>query len=155
MRPLASIAMRVGGIRKDIAGSSSLETSLALLLALPFLFAAFQLCIYSYAQAALSNAVKSGVRYAITHGVDSSNCSGPSTGCQDSSAANVVSTVQNDAGQYLSSLKSVTVTVSYPDSSCAPPSRVIVTATYMALPIFSIQALSYSMHATAGGRIVY
>lgn len=155
MKTITGVRLCVCGIRKDLSGSSSLETSLALLLAFPFIFAAFQVCIYAYAQAALSNSVKSGVRYAITHGIDSSQCSGPSTGCTDSSAANVISTVRNDAGQYLSSLKSVAVTVSYPDSSCAPPSRVVVTATYTLLPMFSVRSLSYSMHATAGGRIVY
>jgi Flp pilus assembly protein TadG len=155
MSAMQSILSRFRRLRTNIAGSSSLETSLALLLAFPFLFAAFQVCIYAYAQAALSNAVKSGVRYAITHGNDSSLCSGPSTGCQDSDAAKVISTVQNDAGQYLTSLKSVSVTVSYPDGSCAPPSRVVVTASYSYFPVFSTRSLAYSMHATAGGRIVY
>ncbi|MEG9437887.1 pilus assembly protein [Edaphobacter sp. HDX4] len=139
----------------DPLGSSSIETSLALLLALPFTFAAFQLCLYAYAQSVLSDSVRVGVRYAIVHGSDSAACSGPSAGCSDSSAANVISTVQNNAGRYLNILKAVNVTVLYPDASSAPPSRVVVTATYRYLPIVSSSSMAYSMYATAGGRIVF
>lgn len=142
-------------LRENVLGSSSLETSLALILALPAAFAAFQMCIYAYAQAVLSDSVRAGVRYAIVHGADSSSCSGPSQGCSDASAANVVSTVQDDAGQYWSSLKTANVTVSYPDGSSAPPSRVVISASFNYLPDFNVQSLSYSVHATAGGRIVY
>jgi Flp pilus assembly protein TadG len=136
-------------------GSSTIETALALIIAFPIIFAAFELCIFTYAQAALSDAVRTGVRYAIVHGADSSTCSGPSQGCQDASGANVVSTVQATAGQYLTSLSAANVVVQYPDGSSSPPSRVVVTASYTYLPIFSAQSMAHTMHATAGGRIVY
>lgn len=143
------------GFQRDARGSVLVETCLALLLAFPVVFSAFELCIFTYTQAILGDAARVGVRYAIIHGVDSSTCSGPSNGCPDQSGANVIATVQNYAAASLKSLNGITVTPTWPDASSAPPSRVQVTVTYNYSPFFQNSGMSMAMYATAEGRIVY
>lgn len=153
MRNLIKLALR---LRRDTHGSAMIETSLALLLAFPMLFFAFELCMFTYTQAVLGDAARVGVRYAIVHGTDSTLCSGPSTGCADSSGANVVSQVQNYSSKWINTPKSVTVTVTYPDASSAPPTRVNVAVTYTYLPFFAgNSSIAIPIRATAEGRIVY
>ena len=146
---------RALNLRHESLGSALVETSLALILAFPAILSAFELCMFTYTQAILGDAARVGTRYAIVHGTDSTLCSGPSTGCADSTAANVISTVTNYATDSLSSLRSISVTPSYLDSSSAPPSRVTVTVTYTYTPLFNSSVLSIPMYATAEGRIVY
>jgi Flp pilus assembly protein TadG len=152
MRTRQNLALR---FRRDAHGTVMVETGLALLLAFPVIFSAFELCIFTYTQAILGDAARVGVRYAIIHGTDSTTCSGPSSGCSDQSGANVTTMVQNYAAASLNSLSGITVTPSWPDSSSAPPSRVIVTVTYTYSPFFPNTGLSMAMNATAEGRIVY
>jgi hypothetical protein len=105
----------------------------------------------------LGDAARQGVRYAIVHGSDSPTCSGPSTGCDDQSGAIVVATVRSYAAQFLNTPEGVTVSVSYPDSSAAPQSRVGVTVTYNYNPFFQSNVTStlIPMYATGEGRIVF
>jgi hypothetical protein len=141
---------------RDTDGSVLIETSLALLLAIPLLFSAFEICMFTYTQSVLGDAARAGVRYAIVHGSDSSLCSGP--GCSsDLTGANVVTMVQNYAAQFISAPGGLTVTVSYPDSSAAPQARVGVTVTYKYSPFFQNTGFStlIPMYATGEGRIVY
>ena len=152
MRALVDWAIRVGN---ENHGTALVETSLALLLAFPVMISAFELCMFTYTQAILGDAARVGVRYAIVHGSDSSACSGPSGGCSDKTAANVVQTVQHYAANSLSSLGSVSVSPSYIDASSAPSSRIIVTVTYNYAPLFQFSAFSMAMSASAEGRIVY
>lgn len=142
-------------LRTDTRASVQVETTFALLLAIPLLFTVFELCAFTYTQALLGDAARVGVRYAIVHGTDSTSCSGPSSGCADSSGANVISMVQTYAGGLMNVLSNVTVTPSWPDSSSAPPSRVSVTVTYTYSPIFANVGPSIAMQSTAEGRIVY
>jgi Flp pilus assembly protein TadG len=141
--------------RSDTRASVQVETTFALLLAVPLLITVFELCSFTYTQALLGDAARAGVRYAIVHGTDSTSCSGPSSGCSDSSGANVVSMVQTYAGSLMSGLSTATVTPSWPDSSSAPPSRVSVTVTYSYSPIFANIAGTFTMQSSAEGRIVY
>lgn len=145
------------GLRRDTHGSALIETALALTVAIPLLFSVFEICMFTYTQAVLGDAARVGIRYAIVHGVDSSTCSGPSTGCSDPSGANVVTTVQNYAAQSISAPGGISVTTTYPDASSAPPSRVNVTVRYNYSPFFNNTGASTAipMYATAEGRIVY
>jgi Flp pilus assembly protein TadG len=153
MRAIHRLVPKLG---RDISGSVLIETSMALLVAIPLLFAVFELCMFTYTLSVLGDAARIGVRYAIVHGSDSSTCSGPSTGCSDQSGANVVTTVQNYAAQFISTPGGLTVTVSYPDSSSGPQARVGVTVTYKYSPFFQNTGSSLiPMYATGEGRIVY
>lgn len=155
MRSLLKLASR---LRREMDGAVMIETSLALLLIFPMFVFAFELCMFTYTQAVLGDAARVGIRYAIVHGTDSSTCSGPSTGCADSSGANVVSTVQNYAAQSMhAGGNGLVVTVSYPDASSAPPTRVNIAVAYTYSPFFAGNgsAIALPMHASAEGRIVY
>jgi Flp pilus assembly protein TadG len=131
------------------------ETAVALLVAFPLFFTVFELCAFAYTQALMEDAARVGVRYAMTHGIDSSSCSGPSTGCGDSSGANVASAVTTYASSLMTGLSAATVTPAWPDGSSAPPSRVVVTVTYTYAPMLSSITGSVAMSSTAEGRIVY
>ncbi len=139
----------------DVRGSLVIETALALMLAFPVIFVVFEICMFTYTLSVLGDAARTGVRYAIVHGTDSSNCSGPSSGCADSGAANVQSAVEQDAANTLHDMSAMTVSVSYPDASSAPPSRVIVAIHYTYVPYLNLPGLAQAMSATAEGRIVY
>jgi Flp pilus assembly protein TadG len=154
MRVLRRLAAILG---RDTRGSVLIETSLALLVALPLLFAVFEICMFTYTQSILGDAAREGVRYAIVHGSDSPSCSGPSTGCADPSGANVVSMVQGYAAQFLNTHGGLSISVSYPDNSSAPQSRVGVTVTYNYSPFFQSDVTStrIAMYATGEGRIVF
>jgi Flp pilus assembly protein TadG len=154
MRAIRRLAPELG---RDTGGSALIETSLALLLAMPLFFSAFEICMFTYTQSVLGDAARVGVRYAIVHGSDSSICSGPSVGCSDQSGANVVTMVKNYAAQFIGAPGGLTVTVSYPDNSAGPQARVGVTVTYKYSPFFQNTGSStlIPMYATGGGRIVY
>jgi Flp pilus assembly protein TadG len=145
------------GFGRDTGGSVLIETALALLVAFPLLFAVFEICMFTYTQSVLGDAAREGVRYALVHGTDSYTCSGPSVGCEDPSGANVVSMVQSYTAQFLNTPGGITVTVSYPDNSSAPQSRVGVTVTYNYSPFFQSDETStrIPMYATGEGRIVF
>ena len=142
-------------VLQSTAATSTVETAFAFILAVPTIFLAFELCLYAYAQAVLSDSARAGVRYAIVHGNDSSNCSGPSKGCADSSAANVVTAVQQYGASFLTSLSAVQVSVSYPDASSAPPSRVKVSVQYTYAPLIARSFTGHLLQATSEGRIVF
>ena len=144
-----------GRLWTDLRGSLLIETALALMLAFPVIFAVFEICMFTYTQAVLGNAARMGVRYAIVHGTDSGNCSGPSSGCADSAAVKVLSAVRQDAANSLHDLRAMTVNVSYPDTSCSPPSRVVIVIHYTYVPYLNLPGLAQAMYATAEGRIVY
>ncbi len=152
---LHSYGIRAGEFRSDGRGSLLIETALALMLAFPMVFAVFEICMFSYTQSVLGDAARTGVRYAIVHGTDSSNCSGPSSGCTDSGGTNVKSVVQQNAANSLHDLSAMTVNVSYPDGSSSPPSRVIIAVQYTYVPYLNMPGLAQTMHSTAEGRIVY
>ena len=123
---------------KSESGSLVVETALSLLLILPVVFWLFEMCMVTYTYSVLGDAARQGVRYAIVHGTDTTNCSGPSTGCADSSAANVISVVDSSAASSFHDLSHMNVQVTYPDLSSAPPSRVNVSINYTYVPYISL-----------------
>jgi Flp pilus assembly protein TadG len=143
------------GFLRSGTASVQVETAVALLVAFPLFFTTFELCVFAYTQALLGDAARVGVRYAITHGTDSASCSGPSTGCGDTTGANVASAVSTYASSLMSGLSAATVTPTWPDGSSAPPSRVVVRVTYTYAPMLSGVTGSIAMSSTAEGRIVY
>jgi hypothetical protein len=110
--------------------------------------------VYTYC--VYQEAARDGVRYAIVHGVDNSNCSGPSTGCGDPTAGNVINAVSSFANPYAAPISGMSIQVTYPDSGgCTPPSRVIVTVTYTYTPLFHIMPSGIPFQVSSQGRIVY
>jgi Flp pilus assembly protein TadG len=133
-----------------------IEFSLSIWLLFLMTFLIFEFCMSVYTYSVLGDAAREGVRYAIVHGTDSTTCSGPSTGCGDSTGSNVISVVKSYATISFHDVSGMTVTPSWPDGSCAPSSRVIVTISYpyvayLILPGFN----SPTMQVTAEGRVVF
>ena len=108
-----------------------------------------------YSYSVLEDAAREGVRYAIIHGTDSASCSGPSTGCGDSTGANVVSDVKVYADVFTKADPNLNVTVSYPDGTSTPESRVQVTVTETYQPVFHLPLSSPTMSVSSEGRILY
>ncbi|MGC1783250.1 MAG: TadE family protein [Acidobacteriaceae bacterium] len=131
------------------------ESALALLVVLPMVFWLFEMSMLTYTYSVLGDAARQGVRYAIVHGTDSSNCSGPSTGCADSAGANVSSVVKTYAAYSFHNLSNMQVSVTYPDVSSSPPSRVNVTINYTYVPYIQLPGIVHSIQMSAQGRIVY
>jgi Flp pilus assembly protein TadG len=136
-------------------GSLVVETALSLLVVIPMVFWMFEMCMLTYTYSVLGDAARQGVRYAIVHGTDSGNCSGPSTGCADSSAANVKSVVTSAAASSFHDLSKMTVQVSYPDLASNPLSRVNVTINYTYVPYIKLPGIANSVQLSAQGRIIY
>ncbi len=144
----------VGRMRSE-QGSLVVETALSLLIVIPMVFWMFEMCMLTYTYSVLGDAARQGVRYAIVHGTDSGNCSGPSSGCADSSAANVKSVVTTAAASSFHDLSQMTVQVTYPDLASSPPSRVDVTINYTYVPYIKLPGIANSVQLSAQGRIIY
>ncbi len=132
------------------------ETALSLVLAFTMAFLVFEASMLAYSYNVISDAAREGVRYAIAHGSDSSNCSGPSAGCSDTGAANVKAVVKSYAGACLHDISGMTVTVTYPDATKSQPmSLVTVKVNYTFIPYFNFPALTNAFQVTSQGRILY
>ena len=136
-------------------GSLLVEAALALLVVVPMVFWLFEMCMLTYTCSVLGESARQGVRYAIVHGADSGNCSGPSNGCSDSTAANVSSVVKQFAAYSFHNLSNMTVQVSYPDASSVPPSRVDITIHYTYVPYIQLPGIVQNIQMSAQGRIIY
>ncbi|HTU52197.1 MAG TPA: TadE family protein [Acidobacteriaceae bacterium] len=153
-RPDLCWRLRISRLRSE-DGSLVVETALSLLIVIPMVFWMFEMCMLTYTYSVLGDAARQGVRYAIVHGTDSGNCSGPSSGCADTSAANVKSVVTATAAYSFHDLSQMAVQVTYPDGSSAPPSRVNVTINYTYVPYIKLPGIANSVQLSAQGRIFY
>lgn len=152
---VAPRASRVERFVSDDGGSLVVETALALMIAMPMVLWLFELCMFTYTYSVLGDAARQGVRYAIVHGTDTTNCSGPSAGCSDSVGANVVSVVQKAAAYSFHDLSQMNVQVTYPDGTSNPPSRVDVAINYTYVPYIKLPGIANAMQLSAQGRIIY
>lgn len=121
--------------------------------------------IYTYN--VMANAAKEGVRYAIVHGSNSSNASGPTPSVaastppctasnnNNSSAANVVSQTQNFAGFSMHDTSAINVYVCYLDGNNNLNSLVQVSVSYEFRPLFGLGWPSATINANSAGRIVF
>ena len=143
-------------LRRDDSGSAIIETALAYMLMMTCVLGVINFSMMVYTYAVYADAVRHGVRFATIHGSDSSTCSGPSTGCGDPEATNVVAAVKTYAQPYVASIAGSTITVTYPDAGgCMPPSRVIVSMSYNYVPLFRLSNSSFTFKVSSQGRILY
>jgi len=156
VRTLSCARHSLAGLRKDEGGAVMLETAASFMLVITLVLGIIEFSMMIYTYGVMSEAARHGVRYATLHGTDSSTCSGPSTGCTDPTAANVVNDVNTFAGSFLPTMSGATVQVSYPDAGGSTvPSRVTVSITYTYQPLFHFPGLSLAFHPSAQGRILY
>lgn len=136
-------------------GSLVVETALALVVVIPMVLWLFELCMLVYTYSVLGDAARQGVRYAIVHGTDNANCSGPSSGCADSTGANISTVVNQTAAYSFHNLSNMAVQVTYPDDSSTPPSRIAVAIEYTYVPYVQLPGIATKLQLQAQGRIVY
>jgi Flp pilus assembly protein TadG len=142
-------------IRED-GGSMLLEFSFSVWTLFLLAFLIFEFCMMIYTYSVLSNAAREGIRYAIVHGTDSSSCSGPSSGCGDTTGSNITSVVNGYAAISFHDTSAMTVTPSWPDGTSTPSSRVVVTVSYPYVSYLELPGFNApTMQVTAEGRIVY
>jgi len=156
----ADLQREIGGrmmrFTHDESGSSLLEFSLSVWTIFLVTFLIFEFCMMVYTYSVLGDAAREGIRYAVVHGTDNASCSGPSSGCSDSTGSNVTSVVNSYAAVSFHDISEMTVTPSWPDGTSTPLSRVVVTITYPYIPYLQLPGFtSPSMKVTAEGRIVF
>jgi Flp pilus assembly protein TadG len=137
------------------SGVAIVETALCITLIMTCMLAIVECCMMGYTYSTYEDAAEQGVRYATMHGTDSSNCSGPSQGCADSTGLNVQNAVSTFASSYVQHVSGMTIGVTYPDSTSTPLSRVMVTVTYTYKPLFGLPGFSHVFTVTSEGRILY
>ncbi len=143
-------------LAREESGSMLIEFALSVWTLFLLTFLIFEFCMTIYTYSVLNNAAREGVRYAIAHGTDNSVCSGPSSGCSDSTGANVTNVVKGYAKVCFHDISGMTVTPSWPDGTSSPSSRVVVTINYPYVPYLSLPGFTTpTMQATAEGRIVF
>jgi len=137
-------------------GQAQVEFVLSILFVLLLIFGIFELIMLLYTYNVVADSAKEGVRYAIVLGSDStngtsssgsSNCSGTPTG--------VYGRVCGYAATSFHDISGMTVTVSYPDGSNAPPNRVQVTVSYPYKPLLNLGWPNVTVNAAAEGRIAF
>jgi hypothetical protein len=106
----------------------------------------------------LGNAAKEGLRYAIVHGANSTQCSGPNAAkpCAfDPGNLKVISRVSDYARASLHDISAISIDVSYPDGTNDAPNRVAVNVSYSYVPYINLPFFHPVLTTHAQGRIVY
>ncbi|WP_161571106.1 TadE/TadG family type IV pilus assembly protein [Granulicella sibirica] len=137
-------------------GAAALETAIGFMLIFTCILGIIECCMMVYTYSVYADAARHGMRYATLHGFDSATCSGPTAGCGDPTASNVISDVTTYAARYAAPASSITVAVLYPDiGGCIAQSRVLVTVSYVYQPLFRFPGTATSFQISSQGRILY
>ena len=141
------------------------EFMLVIFLLLIVFVSILQMILFMHAYNTLADAAKEGVRYAIVHGTQNINCSGPlsSTICttpDTSPYANVQAAVTNFAAVSFQNITASNVSVAYGPriaggANCNNPGcSVRVTVSHAYNPLFGLGWPSFTIYAAAAGRIM-
>ena len=150
--------------RADEGQATQIEFILSLLTIMFTIFWTWEVVLAVYTYNVLSDAAKEGVRYAIVHGSNNQNCSGPaptggcpSGGTPDPSCANVTAVVKNYAALSLHDVSAMSVgpscTLMYPDNSNTAGSKVNIVVTYTYVPFLALP-IQPTLTTASQGRIV-
>lgn len=146
----------LAALLRENTGAVQVESALCYTIIFTLMLGVMQFCMMIYTYAVLAEAARVGVRYAVVHGTDNtSSCSGPTTGCSDSTGANVVTAVKTYAAGYVSAVPGMQILPTYPDAASTPPSRVVVKINYTYLPFSTLPNFRQAFQITAQGRISY
>jgi Flp pilus assembly protein TadG len=143
-----------GGLQGE-EGTALIEMALALVVTFLLAFGLFELCMLSYTCIVLNDAAQEGVRYAIMHGTNSTNCSGPDNACTDQTYANVKTVVKTTASASLHDISAMTVNVTYGDATAAPGHPVSVQVVYTYVPYVNLPGLKQTMTFRSQGRTIF
>jgi Flp pilus assembly protein TadG len=135
-------------------GSTLVEFALVSFQLLLVIFAAFEFGRMILVYTSVANSARIGLRYAIVHGNTStaSGVDGPSG--PGANPTNILNVVKDYAKVGLLDLSKLTVTVSYPDTTNAPGSRVTVTTVYAYDP-WVLLPLHIPLGTTSQGAITF
>ncbi|HEY2893359.1 MAG TPA: TadE/TadG family type IV pilus assembly protein [Pirellulales bacterium] len=144
------------GLCGDDRGSALLEITISVWMLMFVTFLIFEFCMLIYTYSVLGNAAREAVRYAVVHGTTSSSCSGPSSGCGDSSGSNVRAVASGYAEVSFHDTRAMNISPSWPDGKSTPGSRVVVAITYPYISYLHLPGFtSPTMTMRAEGRIVF
>jgi hypothetical protein len=136
-----------------------IESSVALLVAIPVILWAFEMSMYCYTIGQYQYAARAGVQYAISHGTDASNCSGPggsvNTSCPDTQGALVSRLVADLSQSSGHAMVANQVKASWPDGNNNPASHVTVTITAPYIPYVNLPFLPPTVEGAATGEVIY
>jgi len=121
-------------------GQSLVETALMIWVIITVVFSVFELGWLMYTYSVLADAANEGVRYAIVHS------GGDPAGTQ--------AKVKAFASTSMHDVSAISVYVTSPDGTYAPPNRVRVTVTYTYIPFLPQFITAPTMHSFAEGRMV-
>lgn len=144
-----------GPFWRDDHGQASVEFVLAIVFLVLFIIGILELLLMVYTYSVLADSAKEGVRYAIVHGSGNSVASGPACPCSAIDGPPGTGAVKTYAQYSLHDTSTMTVTVTYPDTSNDPPSRVRVAVSYPYQPFFGFGWPTVTVNAAAEGRIQY
>lgn len=145
----------------DNRGQALVETAAALLIAIPIILWAFEMSMYCYTMAQYQYAARAGVQYAISHGTDAPDCTGPggnvNTSCSEptegAAVSQVVANISQPSGHQLQIGE---VVASWPTHDNNPGSEidVVITAPYVPY-VHHLPFIPPTITGTATGRITY
>jgi Flp pilus assembly protein TadG len=121
-------------------GQALLEFTLMFVVIFTVVFWIFELGWLMYTYSVLADAANEGVRYATVHS------GGDPAGTQ--------AKVKTFAGTSMHNVSAISISVTFPDGSAAPPNRVRVTVTYTYIPWLPKFITAPTMHSFAEGRMV-
>jgi len=122
------------------SGQALIETALVMLVIITVVFSIFELSWLMYTYSVLADAANEGVRYAIVH-------SGADPSGTQAKVKGFASTSMHD-------VSAISVSVTAPNGTYAPPNLVRVTVTYAYIPFLPQFITAPTMHAYSEGRMV-
>jgi len=146
-------ARKITRRRERQKGTSLIEFSLVAFQLVLVLFAVFELSRMVLVSTTVAHSARTAIRYAIVHGATRTGtgvdgASGPSDYSQ------VVANIKKYASGGLLNTARLTTTVSYPDGSNTPGSRVSITVIYPYDP-FTLLPLHVNLGSTSQGIIYF
>lgn len=141
-------------------GQAAVEFALVVVFLVVLLVSILEMTMFIYTYAALTNAAKEGVRYAIVHGAStgaavSGTVKSLSTPCSIAATGSLLSTVQTYAALSLHNTSSMSINACFPDGDNKPGSAVQVSVSYPYQPIFGLRWASVTVSANSVGRIMF
>jgi Flp pilus assembly protein TadG len=159
------------GLRSD-RGQATIEFALVIIFLMVMVISILEMVVFMHTYNVLADSAKEGVRYAIVHGANNSQASGPTCPCVDIDGPPAPSgttpgygsgygVVKTFAQYSLHSAGGMTVTVTYGPADTPAvtplnktPNRVQVVVAYPYQPIFGLSWPSVTVNAAAEGRIM-
>ena len=135
-------------------GAAIVEFAAVCVLLILVVLAAIELSRMALVANAVANSARAGVRYAVTHGSDRTGTGSTGPSGPGNNPTQVVRVVKGFAGAAPISQANLTVTVTYPDASNTPGSRVDVKVVYAYDPLTALP-LSVNLGSTSEGVITY